>query len=101
MRDPTREDMLGTLQRQFDAEFEPADFEVAIYWFAMYWHGGQSSNLYSVLSTSPYSPGPMGRLESEGDSVHMMYEALEAEFTEQHDHSHPTRVPRGSDTGMT
>jgi hypothetical protein len=82
MRDPTREEMLGTLQHQFDAEFEPDEFEIAIYWFAMYWHGGQSSNLYSVLSTSPYNPGPMGRLEGEGETVQMMFEALEAEYSE-------------------
>ena len=56
------------------------DAEVAIYWFASDWHGGQWSDLYSILSTSPYRPGPFGTLESEGEQVEMMYHDLESEF---------------------
>ena len=61
MKDPTRDEMLTflkacqTIWRCEDMTFE---IEEAIYWFAYAWHSGQSSNLYSALSTSPYSPGP-------------------------------------------
>jgi hypothetical protein len=34
------------------------DVEEAAYYLAAHWHGGQSSNLYSALSTSPFRPGP-------------------------------------------
>ena len=86
MRDPTREDMLAVLLPQFPGvEADEGDYEIAMYWFAMYWHGGQSSNLYSVLSTSPYNPGPIGRLEGENCLVHHMYDALEAEYGESDD----------------
>jgi len=83
MNDPTREEMLAFLRSQFDEECAD-DFEVAMFWYAMYWHGGQGSNLYEVLSTSPFSPGPCGRLEDEGDMVAMCYEALEHEFSGKH-----------------
>ena len=92
MRDPTREEMIEFLATQTCGEDMSDDIEVAIYWFAMYWHGGQSSNLYSVLSTSPYSPGPIGRLEGESDTVQSMFGALEAEFKTRTDH-----VRRGPD----
>ena len=51
LSDPTRDEMLTALKGadEFDAE-------AAIYWFANDWHGGQWSNLYSALSTSPYRP---------------------------------------------
>jgi hypothetical protein len=46
--------MLTALAQSGADEF---DIEAAIYWFATDWHGGQWSNLYSALSTSPYKPG--------------------------------------------
>ena len=55
----------------------------AIYWFANDWHGGQASELYSILSTSLYKPGPLSTLASEGDTVGEMYKALEDEFTNE------------------
>jgi len=54
LSDPTRDEMLTALAQSSADEF---DIEAAIYWFASDWHGGQSSNLYSALSTSPYRPG--------------------------------------------
>ena len=54
LSDPTRDEMLTALAQSGADEF---DIEAAIYWFASDWHGGQWSNLYSVLSTSPYKPG--------------------------------------------
>jgi len=86
MCDPTREEMTEFLATQTCGEDMSDEIEVAIYWFAMYWHGGQSSNLYSVLSTSPYHPGMNGRLEGESDTVQDMFDALEAEFTTRTDH---------------
>jgi hypothetical protein len=52
--DPTRDEMLTALAQSGADEF---DIEAAIYWFSTDWHGGQWSNLYSALSTSPYKPG--------------------------------------------
>ena len=80
MRDPTHEEMTEFLATQTCGEDMSDEIEVAIYWFAMYWHGGQSSNLYSVLSTSPYHPGMDGMLEGESDTVQHMFDALEAGF---------------------
>jgi hypothetical protein len=54
LSDPTRDEMLTALAGAGADEF---DIEAAIYWFAADWHGGQWSNLYSALSTSPYRPG--------------------------------------------
>jgi hypothetical protein len=80
MRDPTREEMQEFLNSHLCSGAEYDGIEIAIFWFAMYWHGGQGSNLYSVLSTSPYAPGPCGRLEDESDTVQRMYDALETEY---------------------
>lgn len=57
MGDPTAEEMrtfLRPLAKAMDAD--DFDIEEAIYWFAANWHGGQSSNLYSALSTSDFKP---------------------------------------------
>ena len=80
--DPTKEEMLAFLQKQFGREegFQN-DAEVAIYWFANHYHGGQWSNLYSVLSTSPFRPGPISRGPQEGSGEEMMYKALQSEFS--------------------
>lgn len=77
MFDPTLEDMLIALG---NPDSDDADAYCAIYWFASDYHGGQASNLYSVLSTSPYSPGMCERGPSEGyASEH--YDTLVATFT--------------------
>lgn len=78
--DPTREEMLAELASMpFAEEFDEFDREEAIYWFANDWHGGQSSNLYSALSTSPYRPGPLERGESARDGI--CYQRLEDVFS--------------------
>lgn len=85
MIDPDRDEMIEALSNYFvclDQEVQGAK-EIAIYWFASHWHGGQSSNLYSVLSTSPYKPGPNTRLETEDEMVQDMYNVLETTFTHQ------------------
>lgn len=52
--DPTLAGLLASLDNPSD---DDADAYCAIYWFASDYHNGQRSNLYSVLSTSPYRPG--------------------------------------------
>ena len=81
IQDPTKEEMMDYLSSQFGNEegFQD-DAEVAIYWFSNFNHGGQWSNLYSVLSSSPFSPGPIARGPQPGSSEEMMYQALESEF---------------------
>lgn len=54
--------------------------EIAIYYFAEHYHGGQWSELYKILSTSHYRPGPMTNLDKEDEVVKMMYEDLEKMF---------------------
>ncbi len=77
MRDPTRQEMLDHLATlPFAAETDEFDREEAIYWFAADYHGGQWSNLYSALSTSPYSPGPL----TNGPENPDLYQELEAAF---------------------
>ncbi len=84
MPDPDHEEMMSYLQKQYERLMDKStiddEAEVAIYWFANDFHGGQSSNLYSVLSTSPYRPGPNTTMESEGDGVKMMYDDLVEKF---------------------
>lgn len=79
--DPSKEEMLNFLKTQFGTE--PGwldDAEVAMYWFANHYHGGQSSNLYSVLSTSAFEPGPISRGPEPGSMEEMMYQALEQQY---------------------
>ncbi len=83
--DPTRQEMQSHFENHKYTEkngFFEFDREAAMYWFAYDWHGGQSTNLYSVLSTSPYTPGPfMVGHHDEGDIVDILYRELEAEFS--------------------
>jgi hypothetical protein len=77
MTDPTREELIAFLTPWVtDDDFD--ELEIAIYWFANHWHDGQSSNLYSVLCTSPYEPGSMARLENETSMVRFLYDELTA-----------------------
>ena len=61
------------------SEVDQWDREEAIYWFATKWHGGQSSPLYSVLSTSPFNPGPLSR-GPESELAEMIVVALAERF---------------------
>lgn len=80
-KDPTREELIAFLESRYsavtcgetchtEAEHDgdandgcPCrfDIETAAYYLASHFHGGQSSNLYSALCASPYSPGPCER----------------------------------------
>ena len=53
------------------------DAEAAIYWFAGDYNEGQFSDLYKILSTSKYRPGPMESGPADSESVNMLYEELE------------------------
>lgn len=81
MSDPTADEMrayLATLP--YASEADAFDIEEAIYWFANDRHGSQSSNLYSALSTSEFSPGPIASGCEPGGMSSMLYDELEAEF---------------------
>jgi len=80
-QDPTKEEMIAFLEPMFGRGdgFEE-DAESAMYWFANFNHGGQWSNLYSVLSTSPFSPGKLASGPINGSMEEMMFRELEAQF---------------------
>jgi hypothetical protein len=80
MQDPTHDEMLDHLKSTYGSEPDEFDVEEAIYWFACDYHGGQSSNLYSALCGSLYSPGPITNGCPTDSMSALMYEALEAEF---------------------
>jgi len=57
-----------TLQQEISNQWDTADddykadlFTIAsgLYWYCSDNHGGQSTNEYSVMSTSDYKPGPL------------------------------------------
>ena len=56
--------------------------EIAIYWFASDYHGGQDTELYSILSTSPYSPSYLCEgIDDDDDALAVdMYEDLVCVF---------------------
>lgn len=81
IQDPTRDEMIAfLLSRPCRSDEDRDSAEVAAYWFASEWHGGQFTNLYSALSTSPYSPGPCMTLKKEDEIVRDMVCDLEEEF---------------------
>lgn len=89
-KDPTKEEMMDFLQKQFGRYDEGSEFDFAqaMYWFAANYHDGQWSNLYSVLSTLGYRPGANENGPEAGSMAEQMYQALEAEFggtSHQHD----------------
>ena len=78
-----KNEMMNSLRRKYQGLTESweDEAEIAIYWFASHYHGGQSHDLYKILSTSPYNPGPIMTLEKEDEIVQMMYKDLEQEFS--------------------
>lgn len=78
--DPTRDEMLDFLRSEWGADADEFDLEAAIYWFAYEAHGGQWSNLYSALSTSPYRPSPIASGPEEESTELMMVESLRSKY---------------------
>lgn len=77
-----KKEMVDFLKKEFRGEADDFDIEAAIWWFANDYHGGQWSDLYSILSTSDFKPGPSHRsVKDEGDMAEMMYESLEKRYS--------------------
>jgi len=79
--DPSREEMIEHIRKVYGREADEFDIEEAIYWFANHYHGGQSSNLYSALSTSEFRPGRMSNGPEEGSMGEMIYADLVDTFS--------------------
>ncbi len=77
--DPTREECLEVLAATVP-DADEFDRETALYWFAADYHGGQWTNLYSMLSTSRYRPGRMESGPEEDTASADCYAALVAEY---------------------
>ena len=80
-QDSFREEAWRYIQSEFKGLIDPKDleeeFEVGLYWYAHDYYDGQADELYSILSTSPYKPGPtMSGVEDEGEIAEMIYNAL-------------------------
>lgn len=85
-----KEEMTAYLRSQVEIMMGECDdfvtfaIEAAIYWFANYYHAGQSSELYSILSTSEYHPGPMvNNVECEDELTQELYHLLEEKFSQK------------------
>lgn len=87
MKDPTREEMLEAAKLFSGEDGFEIDFAIAVYWFSNDWHGGQWSNLYSVLSISEYRPGRMetGIGHEGNEAAEMIYNHLFEAFKEDGD----------------
>lgn len=79
--DPSREEMIEHIRKVYGRDADEFDIEEAIYWFANDYHGGQSSNLYSALSTSEYRPGRSSSGPEEGSMGEMIYADLVDTFS--------------------
>jgi hypothetical protein len=81
-QDPTRKEMEKFLEGKKKAlEAEDFDVQVAIHYYASEYHSGQSSNLYSALSTSKYKPGRSeSGAEDVSDQAGMLYNELQDKF---------------------
>jgi hypothetical protein len=88
--DPTRRELMRALQpyrATFTSEWGRDGWDMAresvIYWFGYRYHGGQWSNLYSVLSTSPYRPGRLESGPEVDEGTMFLYEILEGTFRDE------------------
>ncbi len=84
IQDPTRDEMLSVLANEMGGleGMDSFSAEEAMYWYAYNHHGGQNSNLYSVLSTSEYKPSRLyNNIEDSGDEMSLaMYNTLVSNF---------------------
>lgn len=77
--DPTRDEMLAHLTDTMP-EADEFDREEAVYWFACWHHSGQGSALYSALSLSPFSPGPIATAPERDSMADLCLDELEAHW---------------------
>jgi hypothetical protein len=86
--------MIAHVKDFFGSDVDDNDIEVAIYWFASNYHGGQWSELYSILSTSPYKPGMFSRgIKSEEGMVPEIYSYLCKNFAPKRSKKNPSSAP--------
>jgi len=93
--DPSRQEMIDYIRKVYGREADEFDMEEAIYWFSNDYHGGQSSNLYSALSTSEYRPGRMSNGPEEGSMGEMIYGDLVDTFSTK---KNPVKPRKGEKT---
>lgn len=80
MTDPTYGELIDAVREQFP-DADEADTEEAIYWFAADYHGGQWSNLYSVLCSAKFRPGHAAKHVTKGRTLaREIYSALADQF---------------------
>jgi hypothetical protein len=77
MHDPTKKEIHDAVNH---LDFDDFDFEAACYWFANFYHGGQSTNLYSVLSMSEYKPGMMETGPEDDAAIYDIFVEIVAVF---------------------
>jgi len=79
--DPTKQEMLNVLADTMNTNdgFND-DAEEAMFWFSYNYNGGQSSNLYKVLSSSSFKPGRFQSKPDEHSIVLYMYNELVSQF---------------------
>lgn len=65
-------DIIKTL----NTDLQEDDAEIAIYWYANLHYRSQTDPLYSILSTSPYNPGPIMTLKKEDETIRTLYRQL-------------------------
>jgi hypothetical protein len=87
--------MIDYIRKVYGREADEFDMEEAIYWFSNDYHGGQSSNLYSALSTSEYRPGRMSNGPEEGSMGEMIYGDLVDTFSTK---NNPVKPRKGEKT---
>lgn len=95
--DPSKEEMVAFLQTTpYKSEDGFSDSaEVAMYWFANDYHGGQASNLYSVLSTSPYRPSRLNNGGIEGEKDDFIAQELYQELVDKYFPGHSAGHEQG------
>lgn len=77
--DPSAADLIEFFEEHYP-NADSFDREEAIYWFAEQHHSGQTSNLYSILSTSPFKPGPLATVGKLSGMALEIYDALRRHF---------------------
>ena len=85
IHDPTRFDLLRTGAKYLTGcGLEKSSrlwaIEEAIYYFASHYHSGQGSTLYSVLSTSDFTPSILAN-EIEDETAQEIYDLYERMFS--------------------